>query len=593
MAMTIEEVSTAVEGQTLATAFLHTVEEGATRVALRERGPGDAWVERTFAEYTEDIGRVCASLRAAGVAPGDRVVLMMRNGYDFHVVDMASVFCGATPISIYNSSSPEQISYLVGHSEAKAAVVGDDGFLERFLKVRDDLPALGEIVNLATHRSELFDGHGTVDLKEAAEPITPESLATVIYTSGTTGPPKGVMITNYNVVYTCESLRLRFGPDIDPAGKRFVSYLPMAHVAERMTSHYGLAVLGYEVTSCPDPGSLAAYLRDVRPNILFGVPRVWEKLHAGVTAAIAADPEKKAQFDAAITTAVPIALDRSWGRSTPEQDATWDALQASAFLPVKQLLGLDEVEFAITGAAPIPRELLEWFRALGVPMSEVYGLSESSGPMTWTPERIKPGTVGPAIPGCEVRITDDGEVICRGGNVFPGYLNAPDKTAKTLDDGWLHTDDIGVLDDDGYLRIVDRQKELIITAGGKNISPANLEAALKLIPIIGQACAIGDQRPFVSALVVLDPEVAPAWARARKLGDLTLAELAEHPDVLVEIDRAVDEAMSKFNNAERVKKVKVLGVEWLPDSDELTPTSKLKRRCIHALYAAEIEGLYR
>ena len=285
MTMTIDEVNAAVEGQTLATAFLRTVEEGAIRVALRERGPGDAWVERTFAEYAEDIGRVCASLRAAGVAPGDRVVLMMRNEYDFHVVDMASVFCGATPISIYNSSSPEQISYLVGHSEAKAAVVGDDGFLERFLKVRDDLPALGEIVNLATNRSELFDGHGTVDLKEAAESITPESLATVIYTSGTTGPPKGVMISNYNVVYTCESLRQCFGRDIDLAGKRLVSYLPMAHIAERMTSHYSHAVRGYEVTSCPDPGMLAAYLRDVRPNIFFGVPRVWEKLHAGVTAA--------------------------------------------------------------------------------------------------------------------------------------------------------------------------------------------------------------------------------------------------------------------------------------------------------------------
>ena len=295
----------------------------------------------------------------------------------------------------------------------------------------------------------------------------------------------------------------------------------------------------------------------------------------------------------AITTALPIALDRSWGRSTPEQEATWDALQAGAFQPVKQLLGLDEVEFAITGAAPIPRELLEWFRALGVPLSEVYGMSESCGPITWTPEKVKPGTVGPAIPGGEVRLTDDGEVICRGGNVFEGYLNAPDKTAATLRDGWLHTDDIGVLDDDGYLRIVDRRKELIITAGGKNISPANLEAALKMIPLVGQACAIGDQRPFVSALVVLDPEVAPAWARANDLGDLALAELAEHPDVLAEIDRAVQEAMSKFNNAERVKKVKVLGLEWLPDSDELTPTSKLKRRCIHARYAEEIEALYR
>ncbi len=593
MAITIDELNASVQGQTLATAFLRTVDSGGTRLALRERGPGGEWVERTFVEYADEVARVCTGLRAAGVGPGDRVVLMLRNVSDFHIVDMATVFCGATPISIYNSSSPDQIAYLVGHSEAKVAVVGDDGFFERFVKVREELPHLGEIVNLATSRAELFDGHGTVDLKEAAESITPESLATVIYTSGTTGPPKGVMISNYNVVYTCESLRRCFGADVDLAGKRLVSYLPMAHIAERMTSHYSHAVLGYDVTSCPDPVMLAGYLRDVRPNVLFGVPRVWEKLYAGVTAAIAADPEKKAQFDAAVTTAVPIALDRSWGRSTPEQDATWEALQTAAFVPVKQLLGLDEVEYAITGAAPIPRELLQWFRAIGVPLSEVYGLSESSGPITWTPERIKPGTAGPAIPGCEVRLADDGEVICRGGNVFAGYLNAPDKTAATLRDGWLHTDDIGVLDDDGYLRIVDRKKELIITSGGKNVSPANLEAALKMIPLVGQACAVGDQRPFVSALVVLDPEVTPAWARANKLGDLTLAALAEHPDVLAEIDRGLDEVMSKFNNAERVKRVKVLGLEWLPDSDELTPTSKLKRRGIHARYAEEIEALYR
>jgi long-chain acyl-CoA synthetase len=366
----------------------------------------------------------------------------------------------------------------------------------------------------------------------------------------------------------------------------------MAHIAERMTSHYSQVLQGYEVSSCPDPGLLSAYLREVRPNIVFGVPRVWEKIHAGVAAALGADPEKKAKFDEAVSASLPIAIDRSWDRSTPEQDATWDFLQQAAFGPVKGLVGLDEVDFAITGAAPIPRELLEWYQAIGVPLSEIYGMSESSGPMTWTPARIKPGTVGPAIPGCEVELADDGEVICRGGNVFEGYLNAPDKTAEALQDGWLHTGDIGVLDDDGYLRIVDRKKELIITAGGKNISPANLEAALKTIPLVGQACAIGDQRPFVAALVVLDPEVAPAWAKSHDLEGLTLEELAAHPAVIEEVERGLAEVMAGFNNAERVKKVKVLGTEWLPDSDELTPTSKLKRRGIHARYAEEIEALY-
>ena len=592
MTNSIEELTAAVAGQTVASEFLRTSAAHADRVALRERGPDDSWLEWTFAEYAAEVAEVAAGLRAAGVGQGDRVVLMMRNVVAFHIVDMAAVFCGATPISIYNSSAPEQVAYLAGHCEAKVAVVEDDGFAERFTKVRNDLPALTEVINLAQGGREALAAHGSVYLAESAGSVTPDMLATVIYTSGTTGPPKGVMLSHFNVAYTAESLKRSFGGELDLGGKRLVSYLPMAHIAERMTSHYSQAIQGYEVSSCPDPGLLAPYLKDVRPNIMFGVPRVWEKLHAGVSAALAADPEKKAKFDEGMAAAIPIALDRAWGRATDEQEATWDFLQSFAFGPIKELIGLDQIEFAITGAAPIPPELLSWYQGLGVPLSEIYGMSESSGPMTWTPHRIKPGTVGPAIPGCEVALAPDGEVVCRGGNVFLGYLNDQAKTDEALVDGWLHTGDIGELDEDGYLRIVDRKKELIITAGGKNISPANLEAALKMIPLVGQACAIGDQRPFVAALVVLDAEVAPAWAAANDLGGLSLVELAEHPDVVAQIERDLEQVMAPFNKAERVKKVRVLGVEWLPDSDELTPTSKLKRRGIHARYAEHIEALY-
>jgi len=256
------------------------------------------------------------------------------------------------------------------------------------------------------------------------------------------------------------------------------------------------------------------------------------------------------------------------------------------------MLGLDQITAPISGAAPLPIEVLGFFRALGLEFSEIYGLSETSGPMTWAPFRVRPGTVGPPIPGCEVVLADDGEVLCRGGNVFRGYLNDPEKTAEALDDdGWLHSGDIGVFDEAGYLKIVDRKKELIITAGGKNISPANIESALKAFPLIGQACVIGDGRPFVSALIVLDPEVAPAWAREHGIsGDL--AELAHDPVVRGEVEREVAEANKRFSNVERVKKFTLLGEEWLPDSEELTPTMKLKRRGIHARYAAEIESMY-
>jgi long-chain acyl-CoA synthetase len=600
--MTCEDIDRIVEGQTVASAFVQTVSAHRDRVALREQDPDGGWSEWTYGDYADHVAGAAAGLKSLGVEPGDHVVLMMRNVAAFHMLDMAVVFCGATPISIYNSSSPEQVAYLAGHCGAKLAISEDAGFLERFLKVRDDLPTLEHLVVVndderaagpdVTQFVDLVHAHGAIDLHEAAGTVRPEMLATVIYTSGTTGPPKGVMVSHYNVLWTAESLRQAFGEEIDLTGYRLVSYLPMAHIAERMTSHYMQAINGYEVTACPDFGQLAFYLREVRPNVIFGVPRVWEKMHAGVMAAISADETRAKQFSEGVEAAKPIAVARAWGRSTPEQDATWKFLQEVAFDPVKNTLGLDQVRFAISGAAPITRELLEWYNAVGIPLSEIYGMSESSGPMTWAPVQLKAGTVGPEIPGCEVVLAEDGEVVCRGGNVFEGYLNDPQKTGETLIDGWLHSGDIGELDDDGYLKIIDRKKELIITAGGKNISPANLEAALKTVPLVGQAFAIGDERPFVAALVVLDPEVAPAWAKSHDVTYSSMAELAENPAIVAEIERGVAEAMRPFNHAEQVKKIKVMGEEWLPDSEELTPTSKLKRRGIRTKYAAEIEALY-
>jgi long-chain acyl-CoA synthetase len=431
-----------------------------------------------------------------------------------------------------------------------------------------------------------------LDLDELAAGVAPDALATMIYTSGTTGPPKGVMLDHRNVCWTVECLREALPLD-DLLGKRIISYLPMAHIAERITGHYNALAFGTEVTCCPEPTQVAAYAAEVRPNILFGVPRVWEKVRAGVLAALAADPEKQKAVDEAVAVAGPIRERMTFGTATDEDRETYDFLDAVAFSTIRQLVGLDQLETAITGAAPIPVETLSWFRTIGVPLSEIYGLSETCGPMTWEPVRVKPGFVGRACPGIEVKLGEDGEVLCRGGNVFRGYLNLPDKTGEVLDaEGWFHSGDIGELDDEGYLRIVDRKKELIITAGGKNVSPANLEAALKTIPLVGQACVVGDRRPFVAALVTLDPDIAPGWARQAGIEFETLTDLARDPRVVAEIEQYLTGAMSGFNNAEAVKKVKVLGEEWLPDSDVLTPTSKLKRRGILARYAADIEELY-
>ena len=598
------EIDEVVKGLTVPKMFAATVQKRGDSTALRWQNDDGSWGEKTYSQYADEALRVAAGLRKLGIGKGDRVLLMLRNIPEFHVADMGALLAGATPVSVYNSSSPEQVEYLANHSEAKVAIVEDPGFLERFLKVREQLPHLQQLVLLrdpdglstgdALPWEQLLDNEPG-DLAKEAENVAPDDLATVIYTSGTTGPPKGVMITHYNVAWTAESLIRSFQRDREEAvGWRLVSYLPMAHIAERMTSHYSGAHMGYEVTCCPEPTKIADYSRAARPQLMFGVPRIWEKFNAGVIAALNADPEKGQKFGEAVDAAKPLVVKRDLeGNLTEEEQGTLDFLDAVAFKGVRELLGLDAVEFAITGAAPIPPELIDWFRAIGVPLSEIYGMSENCGPLTWEPSKVKAGYVGRELPGVTVKLADDGEVIARGGNIFQGYLNEPEKTAEALDsDGWLHTGDIGEFDDEGYLRIVDRKKELIITAGGKNISPANLEAALKSFPLIGQAAVIGDRRPYISALVVLDPEVAPGWAKQHGIEETDLAALAEHPEVKAEIERSVEEANKRFSQVEKIKRFRILSEEWLPDSEELTPTMKLKRRGVNSKYAEEIESLY-
>ena len=601
--VSIEEVHRAVADTNVPRLFLKLASEQPDLPALHAINgdtPG-AWHVWTMREYAETAAKAAAGLRQAGLVAEQRILLMMRNRPEFHWFDLAAQFLRATPVSIYNSSSSEEIHYLASHAGAEIAIVEDTAFLERLLKVRDELPMLKQIYVLDPPVDGCPDGvqpaavlleAGQADLHALAAEVRPDDIATLIYTSGTTGPPKGVMISQYNAVYTVESLRHCFGLD-SFAGRRVVSYLPMAHIAERMMSHYQQLILGYSVFCCPDANQLSSYLKEVHPEIVFGVPRVWEKIYNGVNAAMAANPENKAKFDEGVAAAIAIKAAERDGTATKEQLDTWTFLDAVAFANVRALVGLDSVIAAVTGAAAIPRVILEWYNAIGVPLSEIYGMSESSGPMTWSPNANRPGFVGQAIPGCDVVIADDGEVLCRGGHVFKGYFQLPDKTAETVVDGWLYSGDIGEIDDDGYLRIVDRKKELIITSGGKNISPANLEAALKAIPLIGQAAAIGDGRKFCSAILVLDPAAAGVWASHHSRPGVSPTELASDPEVIAEVQRCVDEVNQQFAQVEQIKKFVLVGEEWLPDSDMLTPTSKLKRRGVNARYAAEIESMYR
>ena len=598
----IEEVDRAVANTNAPQMFLKLASEHPEVEVLHSMNPGNSgsWNAWTLRDYVETTARAVAGLQHAGLVPNERILLMMRNRPEFHWFDLAAQFLRATPVSIYNSSSPEEIQYLADHAGAEIAIVEDAAFLERLLKVRGELPRLKQIYVIdppadgcpeGVQPTSVLMDKGSADLDGLAGAIQSDDIATLIYTSGTTGPPKGVMISQYNVVYTVESLRRCFGLD-SFLGRRVVSYLPMAHIAERMMSHYQTLILGYSVYCCPDANQLSSYLRQVHPEIVFGVPRVWEKIYNGVNAALSADPDNKSKFDEGVAAAAAIKVAQRDGSVTKEQLESWAFLDAVAFGNVRSLMGLDATVAAVTGAAAIPRQILEWYNAIGVPLSEIYGMSESSGPMTWSPNANRPGYVGRAIPGCDVVIADDGEVLCRGGNVFEGYFEHPDKTAETIIDGWLHSGDIGEIDADGYLRIVDRKKELIITSGGKNISPANLEAALKTIPLIGQAAAIGDNRKFCSAILVLDPETARVWATGHGKNGASLTDLASDPDVTAEVQRGVDLVNKQFAQVEQIKKFTLVGEEWLPDSDMLTPTSKLKRRGVTARYASEIETMY-
>src|SRR3954463_8987857 len=567
----------------------HATEHG-DAVAFRTL-EGETW---TWRDYLERAARFAGGLRRLGVRPGDRIVLMLRNRPEFHVADIGALLAGATPISVYNSSSPDQVAYLAGHCDAVLAVTEDGDHAERILAAAGDVASLRHVVvaGAAPDGAASYDDVANgdpVDVEAAVAAIEPTQLLTVIYTSGTTGPPKGVMLDHTNVLAAYKGL-VHFMGDQDPLEQRLVSYLPMAHIAERMVSHYNPLLWGGQVTPCAEIADLGKYLVAVRPTTLFGPPRVFEKLVAGIQSAVAVRPaEDQQRFAEALAVGRQVQELRARGQELPaDLAATWEFVDEVAFRPLRATVGLDACTVAFSGAAPIPVEAIDFLRDIGLEMSEVYGMSENTGGMTWEPHLVKSGRVGRAFPETEVITAKDGEVLCRGAIVFKGYLNDPERTREALDDdGWLHTGDIGEFDEDGYLRIVDRKKELIITAGGKNVSPANVEAALKTIPLIGQAMAVGDNRPYLVALLTVDPDAA-----AGRFPGRSLAEIAADPAVTAEIARGIAETNERFSRVEHIRRFVLLGEEWLPDSETLTPTMKLKRRGVLAAYGAAVEEMY-
>ena len=584
--------------QNLAFAFESTVDRLGDDPAIIT-GEGDDEVRITWSELRDQVKRIAGGLAKLGVGKGDTVAMMLNNRAEFIALDMAAVSLGAVPFSIYQTSSPEQIQYVVSDAGAKVAII-ESAFAEVFGKAREQLPGIETLVVIdgdgGDHTlAELEQLDPEFDTTETVAAVGPDDLLTLIYTSGTTGPPKGVQLSHRNLMALTASVDDIV--DFPERGAKVISWLPAAHIAERGAHYYLPVIRGCTVYICPNPREIVAFLPKVRPTWFFAVPRIWEKLKAGLEASLAALPSEQAEAATAGLEAALTALRMEQaGEEVPEELAAAVAkADESMFSVLRHQLGLDEVVAVNVGAAPTPLEVLEFFHAIGIPIGELWGMSETCGTATINPPaRIKLGTVGPPVPGVEIRLADDGEVLVKGPVTMAGYRNMPEKTAETIDsEGWLATGDIGELDEDGYLKIVDRKKELIINAAGKNMSPANIESHLKAAsPLIGQAIAIGDRRPYNVALITLDPDFVPVWAKQNGHEDKPMADLAGEDELIAAIQAGVDAANEKMARVEQIKKFTVLDTDWAPGGDELTPTMKLKRKPIAEKYGDEIEALY-
>ncbi len=568
-------------------AFQVSAEDYADKPALRLK---DSDYAASWAEYAEAVRRRAAGLAALGVKRSDTVGFMLVNRPALHLTDAAAMHLGATCFSVYNTSSPEQVEYLV-RDAGNRVIVTEQEFLDRVLAVREVVDTLEHVVVVDGEAPE-----GTIaiaELEEMGEPgfdfeatwraVKPDDVLCLIYTSGTTGPPKGVQLSHANMVSVwraCDEIQ-----GIEPGG-RMISYLPSAHIADRWAGLYGQMIYGNCVYCCPDPRQMVAYSIEVRPTVWGGVPRIWEKLKAAIEVGIAAeaDEAKREATEAAIEVGLRRARALIDGGVPAELQAEWERADEQVLAGIRRLLGLDQVESFVVGAAPTPPEVLEFFLALGIEICETWGMSETTAITTLNPPgKVRVGTVGPPIPDTEVKLAEDGEILVRGPQVMVGYRNLPEKTAEALgEDGWLRTGDIGEFDEAGYLRIVDRKKELIINAAGKNMSPASIEAKLKAAsPLIAQAVAIGDNRPYNVALIALDAETLAARGLS-----------ADDPTVVEEIAAAVEAGNARLSRVEQIKRHAIVPGEWLPGGEELTPTMKLKRRPIERKYETEIEALY-
>jgi long-chain acyl-CoA synthetase len=567
------------------------------------------WQPTTWQTYADQVRTAGRALIALGFPRGGKVAILGFNRPEWVIFDHAAMMAGGAAAGIYTTCSPDEVQYIIHHSEAHAVLVEDAAQLAKVMARRDKLPLLRWIIVMrGAEASGQTTGEGVLswdDFNRKAEG-TPQSeldarldgleasgLATLIYTSGTTGPPKGVMLSHSNLAWTSRLL-IDVDGRSDGATDVSLSYLPLSHIAEQMASVHMPVTAGSTVYFAESLDKLADNLKDARPTVFFGVPRIWEKFHAGLSAKLAeVTGGKRKLVDWARRVSTEVNAHRDRGTAIPRLLAVQYALANKLVIgKIKAALGFDRARALISGAAPIAPDVLAFFASIDLPIREIYGQSEDSGPTSYNlVGRTRIGSVGPPLPGLEVKIAEDGEILVRGPNVFVGYYKEPEATAETLKDGWLCSGDLGAIDKDGFLTITGRKKEIIITAGGKNIAPKNIEASIKQSPIVGEAVVIGDRRKYLVALVTLDEEAAKKLVgQPGELDDAS--KLCTLPQIKAAIQQQIDETNKELARVEQIKKFSILARPFGIATGELTPTLKVKRKVVAQMYEREIEAMY-
>ncbi len=601
-----------VPGETVPAIFWNAVAMRGDAVWLREKELG-IWRAWTWTQTAEAVAEVAHGLMALGVAPGERVSIIANTVVEWVLADLGILSAGGVANGIYPTDAPSQAHYLCEDSASVVLFVEDDEQLDKALEVRAQLPLLRKIVVFDMDGLSGLDDPGVISFDalralgrdhRTAHPhavadrvasVDPASLAILVYTSGTTGKPKGAMQSHRSLVASVRGYQQVTG-QVDTDER--MCFLPLCHIAERMGGEYFAMYSGARLNFVENPETVPENVREIAPTVATAVPRVWEKFYSAVTIAVKESSRaQQAMYHWAIGVGSEVADAVLEGRDVlPTMKARFMLARWLVLDNVRKSIGVHRARYCVTGAAPISPELVKWYLALGIPMLEVWGMTETAGLSTYTPiERIRPGSIGIAAPWNEVRIDEHtGELLVRGPNVFMGYLNQPEKTAETIDaDGWLHTGDVGVLGDNGYYRITDRMKDIIITAGGKNITPSEWENELKFSPYVTDAVVIGDKRPYLTAIVMIDQDNVERYAQDRDIPFGNYSSLTRAPEIQELIQADIDRVNQKFARVEQIKKFFLLETRLTAEDEELTPTMKLKRKLVEKKYAERIDALYR